>query len=125
MSGTIINEDTNFVLENIISAMQDKKAKNILSMDLNKIQDSIAHYFVICHATSSTQVDAIYDNVIEQVQKNCGIKPSHREGYENSEWILIDYFDIVVHIFREDIRGFYKLEDLWADAVLRNYDSDS
>ncbi len=124
MSGKNINNDTNFVLENIIAAMQNKKAKSIISMDLNKIQDSVTQYFVICHASSTTQVDAIYDSVLDEVQKNCGIKPSHREGYENSEWILIDYFDIVVHIFREDIRGFYKLEDLWADAVLKNYDSD-
>ncbi len=124
MSGKNTNDDTNFVLENIITAMQNKKAKSIISMDLNKIQDSVTQYFVICHATSTTQVDAIYNSVIDEVQKICGIKPSHREGYENSEWILIDYFDIVVHIFREDIRGFYKLEDLWADAVLKNYDSD-
>ncbi|HJN05320.1 MAG TPA: ribosome silencing factor, partial [Bacteroidales bacterium] len=81
-------------------------------------------YFVLCDAQSSTQVDAIYDNVLEIVQKNCYIKPSHREGYENSEWILIDYFDVVVHVFREDIRNFYKLEELWGDAVLKRYESD-
>jgi len=124
MSGKPINDSTDFVLEQIISAMQEKKAKNIISMDLNKIADSVTRYFVICDATSTTQVDAIYDNVIGEVQKKSGIKPFHREGYENSEWILIDYFDIVVHIFREDIRGFYKLEDLWADAVMKNYKSD-
>jgi len=124
MSGKPINEDTIFVLEQIVSAMQEKKAKNIVSLDLNKIDDSVTKYFVICDATSTTQVDAIYDNVIEEVQKNCDIKPFHREGYNNSEWILIDYFDIVVHIFREDIRRYYKLEDLWADAALKNYKSD-
>jgi len=69
-------------------------------------------------------VDAIYKNVIELVLKNCDLKPFHLEGYENSEWILIDYFDVVVHIFREDIREFYKLEELWADAVLKEYESD-
>lgn len=124
MSGKPVNDNTEAVLEKIIFAMQEKKAKNIISLDLDKIPDSVTKYFVICHATSTTQVDAIYDNVLEEVQKSCGVKPFHREGYENSEWILIDYFDIVVHIFREDIRGFYKLEDLWADAVLKNYESD-
>ncbi len=123
MSENTVNDDTNLVLETIISSMQDKKASNIISLDLTNIVDSVSQYFVICHAPSTTQVDAIYNNVIDMVQKSCGIKPFHREGYENSEWILIDYFDIVVHIFREDIRNFYKLEQLWADAVLQEFKS--
>ena len=123
MGNKSTNDDTKAVLENIITAMQEKKAKQIVSMDLNKIPDSVTHYFVICHGTSNTQVDAIYDSVIDEVGKNCGIKPFHKEGYENSEWILIDYFDIVVHIFRENIREFYKLEELWADAEIKEYES--
>jgi ribosome-associated protein len=124
MQNNVDSGNTKDLLMQIVSAMQEKKGKGITSLNLSKIQDSITNYFVICHATSTTQVDAIYDNVVEEVQKNCGIKPLHREGYENSEWILIDYFDIVVHIFREDIRSFYKLEDLWADAVIEEYSSD-
>ncbi len=118
------NDDTKTLLNNIVAAMQEKKARNIISLDLTKVTDSVTNYFVICHAQSSTQVDAIYDNILDEVQKNCGIKPFHREGTENSEWILIDYFDIVVHIFRENIREFYKLEELWADAVLEEYKSE-
>ena len=124
MQGSTVKDDAKHILKQVVEAMQDKKAKNIISLDLRKITDSISQYFVICHAPSATQVDAIYDNVLEFAQKNCDIKPFHREGYENSEWILIDYFDVVVHIFREDIRNFYKLEDLWADAVLKEYKSD-
>ena len=124
MQGSTVKDDAKHILKQVVEAMQDKKAKNIISLDLRKITDSISQYFVVCHAPSTTQVDAIYDNVLELVQKNCDIKPFHSEGYENSEWILIDYFDVVVHIFREDIRNFYKLEDLWADAVLKEYKSD-
>lgn len=124
MQGKAGKDDAKHVLKQVVAAMQDKKAKNIISLDLQKIDDSVAKYFVLCHAPSSTQVNAIYDNVLEFVQKNCATKPFHREGYENSEWILIDYFDIVVHVFREDIRNFYKLEELWGDAVLKKYESD-
>ncbi len=113
---------TNKLLKSIIDAMQDKKAKEVVSIDLRKIETSVTSYFVICSGTSTTQVDAIYENVIEKVQETVNTKPFHREGYENSEWILIDYFDIVVHIFLEGTRKFYKLEELWADGVLKQYE---
>lgn len=124
MQGKGSKDDTELILKQVVAAMQDKKAKNIISLDLRKIADSVTKYFVICNAPSVTQVTAIYDNVMEFVQKNCDAKPFHREGYENSEWILIDYFDVVVHVFRDDIRNFYSLEELWADAVLKRYESD-
>ncbi len=124
MQGKGSKDDAENILKQVVAAMHDKKAKNIISLDLRKIADSVTKYFVICNAPSVTQVNAIYDNVLEYVQKNCNVKPFHREGYENSEWILIDYFDVVVHMFRDDIRIFYKLEELWADAVLKRYESD-
>ncbi|MCF6171077.1 MAG: ribosome silencing factor [Bacteroidales bacterium] len=124
MQKKIIRDDTDFVLSRVVKAMQDKKAKKIISLDLSEIPNSVTQYYVICHAGSKQQLGAIYDNVVEEVQKNCGVKPFHREGIENSEWILIDYFDIVVHVFLEDIRAFYHLEDLWADAALKEYASD-
>jgi ribosome-associated protein len=83
----------------------------------------VTNYFVICHAPSKTQVDAIYDNVIKVVREQCETKPFNKEGVENAEWILIDYFDVVVHIFLEDIRSFYHLEDLWADSFKKEYES--
>ena len=124
MGSKVFKDDAKNILKQVIEAMQDKKANNILSLDLRKIIDSVSQYFVVCHARSTTQVDAIYNNIIDMVENNCEIKPFHVEGYENSEWILIDYFDVVVHIFQEDIRKFYKLEELWADAVLKEYESD-
>jgi ribosome-associated protein len=116
-----IKSNTEILLKQIIASMQDKKAKDIVSIDLSKIDNSITNYFVICNGTSTTQVDSIYDNIIDNVNENLNIKPFHKEGYENSEWILIDYFDIVVHIFIGDTRKFYKLEELWADGVLKKY----
>ena len=110
-------DDTLSILQAVVEAMQEKKAKKIISLDLTKINNSVTNYFVICHAPSKTQVDAIYDNVIKVVREQCATKASNKEGMENAEWILIDYFDVVVHIFLEDIRSFYHLEDLWADAI--------
>ena len=119
-----IDDNTESVLNQVVAAMQDTKAKKIISLNLSKIPNAVTRYFVICHAPSKTQVDAIYDRVLEFVSKNNGVKPFNKEGHENSEWILIDYVDVVAHIFLEDIRSFYHLEDLWADAELKNYDSD-
>ena len=120
----IIQDAADIVLKNVVEAMQDKKAKNIVSLDLNKISNAVTGYFVICNAPSKTQVNAIYENVVEFVKKNCGITPSHIEGVTNSEWILLDYFDVVVHIYDDKSRAFYKLEELWADAPKSIYKSD-
>ena len=124
MSKALQADDTLEVVQQVVEGMQDKKAKHIVSLDLTEISNAVTRFFVICHAPSKTQVDAIYDSVLEFVKKNCSIRPFNKEGYENSEWILIDYVDVVVHIFLEDIRTFYQLEDLWADAKLKSYASD-
>jgi len=116
-------DDAANILRVAVEAMQDKKAKNIVSLDLSKIGNSITNYFLICHAPSKTQVEAIYDNVLEFVRKECETKPYNKEGLENSEWILIDYVDVVIHIFLEDIRKFYNLEGLWADGIRKDYES--
>lgn len=118
------NDDTLQILEQVVAGMQEKKAKQIVSLDLSKIPNAVSQHFVICHAPSKIQVNAIYDGILEIVQEHCGVKPFNREGYENSEWILIDYVDVVVHIFLEDIRTFYHLEDLWADARITKHKSD-
>lgn len=117
-------DDTLSILQAVVEAMQEKKAKKIISLDLTKINNSVTNYFVICHAPSKTQVDAIYDNVIKVVREHCATKASNKEGMENAEWILIDYFDVVVHIFQEERRDFYKIEALWADAPAKKYQSD-
>jgi len=119
-----IHDDATSILNQVVAAMQGKKAKDIVSLDLSDIPNAVTQYFAICHGTSKTQVEAIYDNILEKVTKNCGLHPYHREGYENSEWILIDYFDVVVHVFLEETRSFYSLESLWADAKQTAYKSD-
>ncbi len=124
MTKNTVENDAENILKQVVKAMQDKKAKKIISLNLSKIKDAVAQYFIICQAPSTTQVDAIYKNIVDEVHQNCNMKPVHREGYSNSEWILIDYFDVVVHVFQDDIRAYYKLEELWADAILKSYKSD-
>jgi ribosome-associated protein len=106
----------------IVEAMQDKKAKAPVVMDFKQIPGAAFDRFVICHGTSRTQVDAIADNVDRQVRKTLHIHPWHAEGFENAEWILIDYGDVVVHVFQDSRRIFYNLEQLWADAVITRFD---
>ena len=113
------SEETKQLLEKIIHGLQEKKAHDIVQINIGEGKNSVADYFVICHGTSKTQVNAIYDSVEEIVRKDIGEKPWHFEGKENSEWILIDYVSIVVHIFEEDKRSFFKLEELWGDFELQ------
>ena len=101
----------------IAEAMLEKKASDVVSLDLTGIGTAIADQFVICHADSTTQVVAISDYVEEQMEKECGHSVLRKQGRENAFWIILDYSDIVVHIFKTDQRLFYRLEDLWADAV--------
>jgi len=100
----------------IIDAILDKKGEEVVSLDLRKIGDAAADVFVICHATSRTQVKAIADNVNRKVEEKVGENPWHSEGFVNFEWVLLDYVNVVVHVFLKDKREFYKLEELWQDA---------
>ena len=100
----------------IVQGMEDKKAKNIMILDLNDIEHAVTDFFVICHGSSKPQLEAIADSIMEKTVQKLKVKPWHKEGFENAEWILLDYVDVVVHIFREDRREFYQLEKLWADA---------
>lgn len=109
--------------ELIVEGIREKKGLKITSMHLGLIKNAICEQFVICHGTSRTQVEAIADSVKEHVKKHLGVRPWRSEGYENAEWILIDYFDVVVHVFQQQTREHYKLEELWADAELKEYDA--
>ncbi len=113
------SKETNGLLDSIVDGMQEKKAKNITVLDLHDIENRIADYFVICDADSGTHVDAIADSVEEIVLKQTGEKPYHSEGQQNTEWILIDYINIVVHVFLKEIREYYNIEGLWGDAEIR------
>ncbi|CAN5244660.1 ribosome silencing factor [soil metagenome] len=108
----------------IIAAIQQRKGEQVISLDLRKIPEAVADFFVICQATSSTQVKSIADAIEEAVKKNCGQMPYKHEGQHAAQWILIDYVDIVVHIMQPDTRKFYKLEELWSDGVLTAHDDE-
>ena len=102
--------------EAIVHGMLERKAKDIVLLDMTGIENAFCEYFVICHGDSNTQVDAIADSVVEEVRKAVGEKPWSKEGYENAEWILLDYGNVVAHIFQPTQREFYRIEELWADA---------
>jgi ribosome-associated protein len=102
----------------IIKGMQEKKGNQIKVLDLRKLKSSMADYFIICHASSDKQVSAIADSVEEFSRKLADEKPLHIEGIESAEWILLDFFDIVVHVFLEEKREFYAIEELWGDAEI-------
>jgi ribosome-associated protein len=104
------------LLKNVIKGIFEKKGQNVLLIDLRKLDNRIADYFVICHGTSGAQVGAICDSVEDTVRKETGEKPIHIEGLDNSFWVLLDYGNVIVHIFLEEYRTFYSLESLWADA---------
>ena len=115
------NEKQNKEIEVIAAAMLDKKAQNVVAMDLTGIGSAITDHFVICNADSTTQVVAISDNVGEKMWTECKEDPIRSQGRENAFWVILDYGDIVVHIFKTEYRDFYRLEDLWSDAEKVNF----
>src|SRR5690606_35814572 len=106
----------------VIKGMQEKKAKEIVCLDLQNTGNASCDFFIICHGDSSTQVDAIARSIEEEVRKVVKEKPWHSEGYENSEWILLDYVNVVAHVFYNETRTFFDLEGLWADAKVEKYE---
>ena len=112
-------DENELMRDQIVSGMQEKKAKEIVCIDLRNIKNAIADFFVICHADSKTHVEAIADSVEEYILKHTGEKPYHEEGAANAEWILLDYINVVVHIFQHEQRDFYGIERLWADAEIQ------
>ena len=102
----------------IIDCIQEKKGSAIVQINLRNTNNSVCEFFIIAHADSSTQVRAIASHIEDQLKKKYKIRPYHKEGYENAQWILLDYDSILVHIFQQEIREYYKLEELWADAEL-------
>ncbi|WP_231401966.1 ribosome silencing factor [Panacibacter microcysteis] len=110
------------LFKSIISAIQQKKGEQIVSLDLRKIPEAVADFFIICQATTNTQVKAIADSVEDLVRKNCGETPYKHEGQQAAQWILIDYVNVVVHVMQPETRKFYKLEEMWSDAALTEHD---
>ncbi len=111
-------DDTEILLNNIIKGIFEKKGHDVLKIDLRKLENRITDYFVICHAPSTSQVSALSDSVEDTVRKETGEKPLHLEGLDNCYWVLVDYGNVIVHVFLEEYRKFYSLESLWADAKI-------
>ncbi|MBQ6083698.1 MAG: ribosome silencing factor [Bacteroidales bacterium] len=116
------NDNTEEVLATIVETMLESKASGVTSLDMRELQSAVTDYFVICHAQSKTQVNAIAEKIIDNLRNKLHVHVYHEEGFENSEWILLDYIDVVVHIFLQEKRDFYRLEDLWADAEMKVYE---
>ncbi|HLW07312.1 MAG TPA: ribosome silencing factor [Marinilabiliaceae bacterium] len=107
---------TQQLVKAVVESIQEKKGGNISILDLTSIENTIASYFIVCDGTSNVHVDAIADSVEEYVKNQTDEKPFHVEGRRNAQWVLLDYLDVIVHVFQQPVREFYNLEELWADA---------
>jgi len=116
-------KESAYLSELAIHGIQEKKGNDIVRLDLRNINSSIADYFVICHAESGTQIRAIADSIEKEIFDATQQEPWRKEGLEFAEWIVLDYVDVVIHVFRTDKREFYGIEDLWGDAEIKNYKS--
>ena len=111
-------EGINKLIEKIVIGISDVKGQDIEMIDLRKIENRICDFYIICSGNSNTHVSAILESVKRKVSKNLKEKPSHTEGEENAEWILLDYINVVVHIFQKPVRDFYRIEELWGDCKI-------
>jgi ribosome-associated protein len=111
------DDDSKILCDTIVEGMQENKAKDIVVLDLRNIGNAVCDFFVICSGTSTTQVDGISSSVMRHTRKQLQEKPWSVEGKNNQEWVLMDYVSVVAHVFYQETREFYDLEDLWADAV--------
>ncbi len=118
MTKKIVNTD--LLITEIIKGIEDVKGEKITILDLRDIENTVCDYFIICEANSNTQVSAISGSIQKNVSKTLKDKAWHVEGESNAEWILIDYVNVVVHVFQKHVREFYNLEELWGDAKIPN-----
>jgi ribosome-associated protein len=110
------------IFKTIINAIAAKKGEQVVSLDMRKIHEAVADFFVICEAGNPMQLKAIGDHIQDEVKKHCGEIPYKHEGYQHARWILIDYVDIVVHVMLGETRKFYQLEEMWSDAPLAEHE---
>jgi len=110
------NKEETLLLNQILETLSDRKAQDITCIDLRNNEDAIVDYFVVCHGDSTTQVASIADNMEKDVKDKLHITPYRVQGTGNALWVIIDYIDIVVHVFYREMRDFYRLEDLWSDS---------
>jgi len=121
MAKKIVNLDQ--LITEVIKGIEDVKGENISIIDLREIENTVCDYFILCDGSSNTQVSAIAASIQKNVSKSLKDKPWHVEGESNAEWILIDYVNIVVHVFQKHVREFYNLEELWGDAKITKIES--
>ena len=112
------------LIKTIINAIQEKKGENIISLDLRKVNEAVADFFIICEANNQPQVRAISEFVEMEMKEKCDEYPYRHEGMKNLQWVLIDYINVVVHVMLPETRKFYKLEEMWSDAVANEYDEN-
>ncbi|MDN3665989.1 ribosome silencing factor [Algibacter miyuki] len=112
------NINTDQLIATILSGIEDVKGKEINILDLREIENTVCDYFIVCEGTSNTQVSAIVNSVQKKVSKELKDNPWHTEGADNAEWVLIDYVNVVVHVFQKQIREYYDIESLWGDAKM-------
>ena len=113
------------ILKVIIKAIQDKKGESIVSLDMRKIPEAVADFFIICEAGANVQVKAIADSIEELVKQECEELPYRHEGYQALQWVLIDYVNVVVHVFQKETRKFYRLEEMWSDGVMLEHNDEA
>lgn len=118
MIKTKTSSETQVLLEQINNAIKEKQGIDLINISLEKIENAVAKYFIICHGNSNTHVNTIADYVQRHVKTQLKENPWQKEGFENSQWILLDFVDVVVHIFQKEYRDFYKLEELWGDCEI-------
>ncbi|HEX7902301.1 MAG TPA: ribosome silencing factor [Chitinophagaceae bacterium] len=109
------------IIKTIIAAIQEKKGENIVSLDLRKINEAVADFFIICEVGNQPQIRAIAENIEYQVNHKCDEDPYHHEGFQNLQWVLIDYVNVVVHVMLGENRKFYRLEEMWSDADVQEH----
>lgn len=110
------------IIKTIIAAIQEKKGENIISLDLRKINEAVADFFIICEADNQLQIRAIAENVEHKVKTKCDETPYHHEGFQNLQWVLVDYVNVVVHVMLKETRKFYRLEEMWSDAAASKHE---
>jgi ribosome-associated protein len=109
------------IFKTIIKAIQDKKGEHIVSLDLRKVPEAVADFFIVCQGSSTTQIKAINDYIEYLVKQECGEAPYKQEGHTALQWVLVDYVNIVVHIMHPEARKFYRLEEMWSDGPLQGH----
>jgi len=122
-AGLSLSPESQKLSDLVVQGMAEKKGHDIVVLDLRKVKNAIADYFIICSGNSDTQIDAICDSIEEYVFKASKQSPWRKEGQQNKEWILLDYIDVVAHVFKKDKRQFFSLEELWGDAEIRTVES--